>query len=154
MLFALTSPDALSGDRLGVGIEEDILLIEEKSFRWIIRSVDPVGILELLDIQPEHDHRIDAANPVFFREGDGRVRHILFSVEEEQLHSCPLLGFDRKVDAIRKYASPHQFIVARPYLKAIHLVQRKHLAMIHMIDRFGTLHSFASPEDSFCYNNI
>ena len=78
-LLAL-SPDALSGHRPGVRVEKHVFLIEKQALLRIPGAVQPVGVLELLDIQAEDNHGIDLANPVMSWKFQDRVGLFLFPV--------------------------------------------------------------------------
>ena len=74
ILTGLFSPDTLTGDRSGVRIQKWPFFLKNQPSSRVIRSVHPVSILKITDIQPEHDHGIDASDPVMLRKRQDRVR--------------------------------------------------------------------------------
>ena len=93
----LASPLALTGDCAGVRIEQDLCLVEAEPFFFIIGTVQPVGVLELLHVQTEHDHGVDEADLIVIRKFQGGERFLRFPVEEEQFAGRRPVGLDGKV---------------------------------------------------------
>ena len=86
--IVLASPLALSGNSAGIGIQQNLCLIEPQPFFLVIRPVQSVCIFEFFYIQSEYDHGIDETNFVIvgkFQSGKGILR---IAVEEQQLTGC------------------------------------------------------------------
>ena len=93
------APDPLAGDEAGVRIQEHGMGIEQKPVLRLIGPVYLVGILEILNVQPEDDHGIHIPYLIGLRKGQPRIRGGSVPVEEEQGTGGPVMGVDGEVHA-------------------------------------------------------
>ena len=95
------APAALAGHGPGIGIQQDLGLIEAEPFFLVIGSVQPVGVLEFFHVQAEDDHGIDEADPVIIRKLQRGIGLFRLPVEEEQFAGSGSVGLDREIHAAR-----------------------------------------------------
>ena len=122
-LVVFSSPAALSGDCVGVGIQKNPCLIKNKPARGIVRAVQPIGILKLLDVQTKDNHGIDKTDPVSIRKRQDSKRLLCLPVEEKQLAGRRLLGLDRKINSPRNYGCTRGEEKSGAHLKAADHIQ-------------------------------
>ena len=95
------APDALTGNRLGIRIKQQIFPVEQIAFLRIVRSVDPIGIFNIFNVQTEYDHGVGRTDLVVLREGQLNKRLLLLAVEQNQPHGSRTERADGKIDAAR-----------------------------------------------------
>ena len=120
----LASPLALTGDCAGVRIEQDLCLVEAEPFFFIIGTVQPVGVLELLHVQTEHDHGVDEADLIVIRKFQGGERFLRFPVEEEQFAGRRPVGLDGKVHPARNDGGAEETEKSGAHLESGDIIQR------------------------------
>ena len=99
-LFRLPlSPYLLAGDSLCIDIQQDMVLVEQKSLLRIPRAVHAIGIFKLRDIKSEYNHRPHIPDPVILRKWNHRVWFLLQPPEQEQFYRTGSIGMDREADS-------------------------------------------------------
>ena len=78
ILIRLFAPYALTGDRSCIRIQKRLRFIKNQTFFRYARTVHPISILKITDIQIKNNHGIHTSNPVVFRERQNCIR-FLFS---------------------------------------------------------------------------
>ena len=119
----LFAPDALPGHRLGVNVEQDVVLVEDQASLGFVRPVEAEGILKILDIEAEDEHGVDVADPVFLGKRYDRVGFGLLAVEEKQLAGGRAARMDREIHGIRIYDPAVGIVVSGQDKCAVHLIQ-------------------------------
>ncbi len=80
--------------------------IEQEPVLRLIGPVYLVGILEILDIQPEDDHGVHVPDFIGLRKGKPGIGGGSVPVEEEQGAGSPVMGVDGEVHAHGKRHGP------------------------------------------------
>jgi hypothetical protein len=72
----LAAPDVAAADGARVRIEQDLARVEAVPVLGAKRALHPVAVLDVLEIEVEHDHRVDVADAelVGKRDLDHRLR--------------------------------------------------------------------------------
>ena len=118
----LDAPLALAGDCLGVGVQQIAASVEKQALGGVVGALHPVGVLKLVDVQLEDDHRVDIADPVVFGEGNHGVGLVRLPVEEEQRDGLRALGVDGEVDAAGDGGGAVNLIEAGADIEPVHMV--------------------------------
>ena len=63
------SPDAASGDRFRIGIQEHLVFVKTQSSGRVVDTVKTIAVFGCLDRYAEYHHCIDIADPELFRKG-------------------------------------------------------------------------------------
>ena len=114
---ALGAPDALARDGPGVGVQEAAGLVEEQAAGRVVRPVHPVGVLRVLDVQPEDDHGEGVADAAVLREGEDGIGLRLAPAEEAELAARRVQGLDGEADAAGHGRGAGHAEQARPHGK-------------------------------------
>ena len=106
----LFSPDALLRHRPRIRIQKHFCFIINQPFFRDVRPVHPIGVLKIVNIQTEHDHRIYPPDPVIFRKRNRPVRLFFPSVKQQQLTGNRILRMNCKIDAASEGSRSVDFI--------------------------------------------
>ncbi len=138
------SPVPLPGHGLRVGIQQYIVLVEKLPLRLIVRAVQLESVFELLDIEPEHQHRVRVPDTVGFRIFQLGERLRLLGPEQQQRTFRGPPGMNRKTDPVLGRGSAVPIVVPRPDLKSVYLVQwlQLHAALRLMLYKFHIVSSW------------
>ena len=91
----LFSPDALLRHRPCIRIQKHFCFIINQPFFRDVRPVHPIGVLKIVNIQTEHDHRIYPPDPVIFRKRNRPVRLFFPSVKQQlPKEVAPLISYN------------------------------------------------------------
>ena len=118
----LNPPLALARHRPGVGVQQVFRLIENNAPGGVSGTVYPEGILELLDVQLEHDHGVHISDAVTLREGENGVRLRLLPPEEQKLNGGGPVGVNREVYAAGDGGGSVDLVKARAHVEAVDMV--------------------------------
>ena len=111
----VAAPDALAGDRPGVGVQQVFGFVEEQTPVRVVGAVHPIGVLDLIDVQVKDDHGEGVADAEVLREGENGKGFLLGAAEETQLTVGGIDGVDGEADPAghhvgaveQKEAGPH-----------------------------------------------
>ena len=111
----VAAPYALSRDRPGVGVQQVLGLVEEQAPVRVVRTVHPVGVLDLVDVQVKDDHGEGVADTEVIGKGQDGKGLLLGAAEEAQLAVGGVDGVDGEADPAghhvgaveEKEAGPH-----------------------------------------------
>ena len=112
------SPPALPSHRFGIGVQQVTAFVENQPPFRLIGTVHPVGVLELLDIQFEHDHGVHIADAVALGKGQRREGLRLSPAKQQQLNRAGIVGVHREVHAAGDGGSPVDLVKPRTDLKS------------------------------------
>ena len=115
-------PPALSGNRLGIGVQQIPGLIKYKPFFRFIWAVHPVRILKFTDIQPEHNHGVHIANAVMLWKGQDRIRLLLCPPKQQKLNICGSMRIHCKIDSPGYGGGSVDLIEPRPDRVSSHVI--------------------------------
>ena len=117
------APLALTGDGLGVGVQEVLAFVKDFALFRLIGSVYPVGVLKILNVQLEDDHGVDVADAVVLGEGQHGEGRLLLPVKQQQLNGGGPVGVDREIHAAGDGGGPVDLIKPGTDGKAVDIVQ-------------------------------
>ena len=116
------SPPALPCNRLGIGIQKILVAVKNDPFFWFIRSVYPICILKLFDIQLEYDHGIHISNAIVLRKGQNSKGLRLLSVKQKQLNPCSPVRMNGKIHSAWNGSGSKGLIKSRPDRKPVQII--------------------------------
>ena len=141
----LFAPDALPGDRFGIGVEQDPAFVKCKSLLRVVRTVDAVGVFKLFNIKIEDDHCVDVADAVGFRKFECCKWHIRLPSEQQQLHARRSVRMDREVHGSGERSGPVQLVETGTDAEAADFVHGDHLNIFEGTgEEFVLFHSASS----------
>ena len=111
------APGSLSRYRPRVRVKYEFVPIKIQPFLRIIRAVQLVGVLKVLDIQSGNKNGIDASNPIGLRNTNDGIRSRLLPSEKKQVACGRAYGSDRKVDASAQCPGTIEPIVSGSYVE-------------------------------------
>ena len=117
-------PLALARHRLGVGVQQVLAFVEHQPLLGVVGAVHPVGVLEFLNVQLEHDHGVDITDAVVLGEGEHGEGLVLFPMKEEQLDGGGPVGVYGEVDAAGDGGGAVAVVEAGADVEAGNAVQR------------------------------
>ena len=126
VLLTLAAPDTLPGDSARIGVKQDLALIEQKPLLRLIRTVNAICILKFLDIQTEHDHRVDVADLILLRKRQHRIRFILSLMKKKKLRGRAVMCVDCKIYPHRERCRSIAIKGARAHRKTGDFPHRSH----------------------------
>ena len=111
----VAAPDALAGDRPGVGVQQVLGLVKEQTPVRVVGAVHPVGVLDLIDVQVKDDHGEGVADAEVLREGENGKGLLLGAAEETQLTVGGIDGVDGEADPAGHHVGAVEQEVARTH---------------------------------------
>ena len=109
------SPDTLAGNSPCIRIQQITAFVKNQSPVRIIRTVHPVSIFNLIDIQIKHNHGIRVAHTAVLGKRKHRKGFCLSPSEKTQFASCGIHRMDGKADSARHQNCPIGQKKSRPY---------------------------------------
>ncbi len=117
------APGALSGDRLCIGVQDQLFAVKNKAPGRIVRAVEAVTVFKLFNIELINKDRIDSAGAVALGNTDDRIGDLRLAPEQQQFTGGGMLGIDRKIHAPCKSRGPIEQTVARAHAKTGYLIK-------------------------------
>jgi len=99
MLLTLGSPDTLSCYCSCIGIQQNIVFVEQQPLFRIIGTVNPVGIFKILYLQTKNHHGIYVTDFIFLRKRQNSVGFFLSFPEQQKLTGGSSVSMDSKINA-------------------------------------------------------
>ncbi len=119
------APVALPSNGARIGVEQAFRPVEQQPLCGVVRAVEPVGVNELPDVQPEHDHGIDVADLVQLRERQyGERLRIPGAVEQHEFARGRAVGLHGKIDPARDRGRAVNPVESRAHVKPRDAVER------------------------------
>ena len=116
LILLRLAPAALTGDRLGVGVEDIFCLVKHQTLFGVVGTVDRVGVFKLVDLQTEYDHGVGVADTVGIGKGQTHIRRSGSRRKQKQRAGGGIDGTDREIHAAAHRTGTLQIIVSGPYV--------------------------------------
>ena len=117
------APGALSGDCLGIGVQDQFFAVKNKAPGRIVRAVEAIAVFKLFNIELINKDRIDSAGAIALGNTDDRIGDLRLAPEQQQFTGGRMLRIDCKIHAPCKPRGAVEQTVARAHAKTGYLIK-------------------------------
>ena len=123
MFLTLRAPGTLPCYCSCIGIQQNIFFIEQQSLFWIIRSINPISIFELLYLQSENHHGIYITDFVLLWKRQDGIGFFRSLSKQQKLAGGSSVGMNGKIDSAGKRHGSKNIKQSWPYRKSFNFPQ-------------------------------